>query len=136
MALPSKKSKKSEGEQVEAKAKECSRDKKSFHVWAAGIGNALHQGSTNYAGSPQVGYHENMGGAVAAVDAFFAKCLYAGVLGAYTSTDVKWAGGQGHGNIQSGYAGTYFSAIGDMFYGNASVIGSLNSHRHQPNFPL
>ncbi len=106
----------------------CTKEKKMFHAWAAGIGNALNQKSTYYAGSPQVGYHENMGGAVAGIDAFFAKCLYAGVLGAYSSTDVKWHDHQGSGNIQSGYAGTYFSAIGDMFYGNASIIGSLNSY--------
>ena len=120
LAIPPKKG--------QEKPKTCSKEKKPFHAWVAGIGNALHQGSTYYAGSPQIGYHDNMGGAVAAIDAFFAKCLYAGVLGAYTSTDVKWNNGQGKGNIQSGYAGTYFSAIGDLFYGNASVIGSLNSY--------
>jgi outer membrane autotransporter protein len=116
----------------------CEREKRPFQVWATGMGDALNQNSTNYAGSPQIGYHENTAGVVLGADYRFADCLYAGLLGAYTDSDIKWYKGRGKGDIQSAYTGLYFSALGKMFYGNVSVIGAwshYDAHRNI-NLPL
>ena len=105
--------------------------KKPFHVWVNGLGDSLYQSSTTYAKSSQVGYHESMGGICLGVDYHFAKYLYAGVVGAYTDSQIKWGNSeadQGKGFIQSGYTGLYFSAIGKMFYGNVAVMGSLSHY--------
>ncbi len=120
------------GKEVEGKNKPCKLEAKPFHVWVNGMGDALHQSSTTYAGSPQFGYQENMGDVSAGMDYHFAKYLYIGALGAYTSSDLTWNDHQGTGDIQTGYAGPYLSCLGKMFYGNAAVIrgwSHYNAHR-------
>ncbi len=111
----------------------CNVKAKPLHIWATGMGDALHQGSPKYL---EVGYQENMAGISSGIDVHFAKYLYAGILGAYTSSDVKWQKNQGTGNIQSGYTGLYFSALGKMFYGNASVLGAWSHYDAQRNITL
>jgi uncharacterized protein with beta-barrel porin domain len=108
---------------------DCDLKNRSFQLWAAGIGDALHQSNTRYAGSYQIGYQENTGGGVLGFDYRFTDYLYAGVLGAYTSSDIKWNDHRGKGSTETGYGGIYLSAIGDLFYGNASVMGAW-SHYH------
>jgi len=49
-------------------------------------------------------------------------------LGGYTNSDIKWVNSQGNGDIDTAYAGLYFSAIGEIFYGNASVIGGWSHY--------
>lgn len=113
----------------QTKTDACDIHNKPFQIWAAGIGDALHQSNTNYAGSFQIGYQENMGGGVLGFDYHLTDYLYAGALGAYTQSNIKWSDHYGKGSIDTGYAGLYLSAIGDLFYGNAAVIGSW-SHYH------
>lgn len=113
----------------ETKTDSCDIHTKPFQLWAAGIGDALHQSNTNYAGSFQIGYQENMGGGVLGIDYHLTDYLYMGALGAYTQSDIKWSDQYGKGSINTGYGGLYLSAVGDIFYGNASVIGSW-SHYH------
>lgn len=114
------------------KEEECCNKVNPFHVWVDGLGDALSQHSTTYADSPQVGYHENTYGIVTGVDYHFARYFYAGALGAYTHSRMKWQENQGSGKVKSGYGGLYFSALGKYLYGNASVIGSWNEfHEHR-----
>ncbi len=108
---------------------ECERDEKMINVWASGFGDLLYQGSNRYADSPQVGYQSNTSGVTLGLDGHFAEYYYAGALGAYTNSDIDWHNGRGSGGVETGYAGIYFSAIGDLFYGNFSVIGGW-SHYH------
>lgn len=114
----------------------CVSQTKPFHVWINGLGDALNQESTTYANSPQVGYHENTYGVITGVDYHFSRYFYAGALGAYTHSQMKWVENQGSGHINSGYGGVYLSAIGDLFYGNASVIGSWNHFKEHRNIFL
>ncbi|MBS0628311.1 MAG: autotransporter domain-containing protein, partial [Verrucomicrobia bacterium] len=118
------------------KTSNCNREKKPFQIWVTGLGDALNQSNTTFAKSFQVGYHESMGGVVLGADYHFANCLYAGVLGAYTDSDIKWNKSRGKGDIQSAYTGLYFSAIGKMFYGNISVLGALSHYDAHRNIDL
>ena len=127
MAISSKK------EQNLDKTLKCSKEKKTVYIWATGMGDALHQDSTSYAAGHSVAYQDNMGGAVLGADYHFMDSLYAGLLGAYTDSSVEWNERQGEGHIRSAYTGLYFSALGEMFYGNASVIGSWNHYSAERN---
>lgn len=111
----------------------CQIETNPFHIWIDGLGDSLSQGSLEYASSPQVAYHENMGGFVSGIDYRFCERFYVGVLGGYTRADLHFSQDQGKGRIKSGYAGVYASALGEMFYGNASCIESwsgFNEYRH------
>ncbi|MBS0626755.1 MAG: autotransporter domain-containing protein, partial [Verrucomicrobia bacterium] len=111
----------------------CKPDDKVIHTWISGMGDVLAQDSNTYAGSPQIGYQSKMGGFTAGVDGHFAKVIYLGGIGGYTNSHIDWKKGQGTGNINTGYAGVYLSALGKMFYGNLSVIGgfsNFSSKRH------
>ncbi len=112
----------------EQPADTCEKDTKNFHVWAAGFGDSLHQKSTHFAGSSQVGYNSNTGGITIGVDQRFAQHFYVGALGGYTDSSIEWTSDQGHGDLETGYAGLYLSGISDMFYGNVSVIGGWSSY--------
>jgi len=111
----------------------CNKDKKPLHTWISGMGDILAQSSNTYEGSPQVGYQSKMGGFSAGVDGHFAKVFYLGALGGYTTSYIKWKKDQGTGNINTGYAGLYLSAIGDMFYGNLSLIGGFSDFSGRRN---
>ncbi len=106
----------------------CEKDKKTVNVWTAGFGDVLRQSSNTYATSPQIGYQNKTAGVSLGLDGNFADYFYAGALGAYTDSDIKWDNSQGSGDIQTGYGGLYFSAIGDLFYGNLSVIGGWSNY--------
>ena len=54
-------------------------------------------------------------------------CMHAGLLGGWTYSKVSWKKEVSAGHVSSGYAGAYFSALGKMFYANASFIGGWNS---------
>jgi outer membrane autotransporter protein len=71
-----------------------------------------------------------MAGASLGADYRFLQDFYAGVLGAYTDSSIKWSEGMGKGSVQSAYAGAYFSALGKTLYANTSLLGSLN-HFHE-----
>ncbi|MES2198851.1 MAG: autotransporter domain-containing protein [Chlamydiota bacterium] len=104
----------------------CKPDSKIIHTWISGVGDVLAQDSNTYADSPQVGYQSKMGGFAAGADGHFAKVIYFGGIGGFTTSYIKWRGHQGTGNINTGYAGLYLSAIGKMFYGNLSLIGGFS----------
>jgi uncharacterized protein with beta-barrel porin domain len=106
----------------------CTKKEKPWHAWAGGFGDNLHQKSTTYAASPQPGYQENMGGAITGIDYHFSKYFYAGILGAYTTSTIKWNSHAGKGTIDSAYGGLYFSAIGNIWYANASAIGGWSHY--------
>ena len=111
----------------------CQVQNKPYHVWVDGFGDILRQNSLFYAGSPQTGYQTKTAGVVTGIDRQFYKYFYVGALGAYTGSKTHWTKTQGKGNISTGYGGLYFSALGDMFYANASVIGGwshFSSHRN------
>ncbi|MBM3197792.1 MAG: autotransporter domain-containing protein, partial [Chlamydiae bacterium] len=112
---------------LDKKKEPCSLQKKVVHVWTSGFGDNLHQSSTTYAQSPQVGYQDNTGGIVAGVDGRFATYCYLGAFGGYTSSSLTWDDTQGQGTIQSGYGGLYFSVLGRMFYANLAVLGGFGS---------
>lgn len=94
------------------------------------FGDVLRQKSEYSAKSYQFGYQNKTEGLVLGVDGSFADYFYAGALGGYTSSKIHWSHNQGSGNIDTGYGGLYFSAIGKMFYANATVVGGW-SHFHE-----
>ena len=98
-----------------------------------GLGDFSNQKNTHYASSPQVGYGSSTAGVVGGFDFNFQDNFYIGALGAYTHSNIRYKNHQGHGEINSGYAGLYASAIGDILYGNAAVIGSWNRYDARRN---
>jgi len=108
-------------------------DKELMHVWVDGFGDFSNQKNTRFASSPQVGYGSSTAGVVGGVDYNFFDNFYAGALGAYTHSNVSYKNHQGHGAINSGYAGLYASAIGDIFYGNVAVIRAWNQYDARRN---
>jgi uncharacterized protein with beta-barrel porin domain len=95
---------------------------KQFHGWVAGVGDFLSESSL---------YSANTGGSAAGVDWNMAS-IFAGVVGAYTHSDLSW---NGSGDINSGYAGVYFfgSGVNRLFYGNLSVIGAWSHFNERRN---
>lgn len=111
---------------------ECNPGEKFVHIWADGFGDFLSQHHTLFAQSPQVGYNSRTGGAVTGIDFNFAKYLYVGALGAYTHSRVHWKQDHGKGDVNTGYAGIYASAIGKAIYANLVAIGGWNHyHAHR-----
>jgi uncharacterized protein with beta-barrel porin domain len=110
--------------------KECCAhpEKKLYYIWADGFGDFSNQKNTHFASSPQAGYGSATAGAVGGIDFNFLDNFYVGALGAYTHSNVSYNKHQGHGAINSSYAGLYASAIGKMFYGNVAVIRSWNHY--------
>lgn len=120
------------GKEAEGKSELlCFSVKRPTHIWGTGIGDFLHQKNTSFYDSPQVGYYGNTGGFVGGVDYNFAKYFYAGALGAYTHSFLYWNKHRGQGDIDSGYAGLYLSAMSEPFYTNLAVVGGWNSYSAQ-----
>jgi len=111
----------------------CSINPKSFHAWTDGFGSSLHQNKTHYGQNTEVGYQNNMAGVSAGVDYNFSKYFYAGVLGAYTYSKLHYGSSLGSASAETGYAGLYMSAITDMAYVNASVIGGWSHYTTKRN---
>jgi autotransporter-associated beta strand protein len=111
----------------------CTRTKKTITPWISGIGESLGQDTETNSWGPLTGYRSNMGGFGAGIDGRFAKNFYTGVLTGYTNSHIRWKNDQGTGNTSTGYAGLYLSGIGEMFYGNASVIGSWSNYTTDRN---
>ncbi len=111
---------------------ECEPDY-DVNLWAAGMGDYLHQSNTHFFGSPVAGYRDSTGGIVTGADYNFSKYFYAGALAAYTHSHMKWNNQQGSGDINSGYGGLYFSMLGRIFYGNLSVIGAWSGYDAKRN---
>ncbi len=111
----------------------CKDDTKRVHIWLSGMGNVLNQKSNTYNHSPQVGYQSKLVGTVAGVDAHFLDYFYAGALGGYTNSHINWKENRGHGDVNTGYGGLYLSFLGEMFYGNASIIGGWSSYNTTRN---
>ncbi|MBP7074019.1 MAG: autotransporter domain-containing protein [Rhabdochlamydiaceae bacterium] len=119
-----------------SKFKNCKQfkpEKKFVEIWVSGLGDFLTQDNTHFASSPQIGYRNVTGGAVGGIDFNFKEHYYVGALGAYTHSDIDWREHKGSGDINSSYAGLYGSAIGKIFYGNASVIRSWNRYEAHRN---
>lgn len=111
----------------------CELNERKVNLWLTGIGDFIHQSSTTFYDSYQVGYEGNTGGFVTGVDYNFLKNFYLGVLGGYTHSNVNWQQNQGHAGIDSGYAGVYLTAIGNLVYGNLSVVGGWNHFDERRN---
>jgi len=111
----------------------CDVKAKPVHVWATGFGDNMYQGQVSDFG---YGFQNNMGGFSAGVDYHFADVLYAGALGAYTSSDIDWLNGRGSGDITTGYAGLYMSAISKMYWGTIAVLGGWSDYSSDRNFLL
>ncbi|MBM3208497.1 MAG: autotransporter outer membrane beta-barrel domain-containing protein, partial [Chlamydiae bacterium] len=111
----------------------CDVKAKPVHVWATGFGDNMYQGQVSDYG---YGFQNNMGGFSAGVDYHFADVLYAGALGAYTSSDIDWLNGYGSGDITTGYAGVYMSAISKMYWGTIAVLGGWSDYSSDRNFFL
>lgn len=94
------------------------KEKKSLQVWATGLDDVLAQESNTIHSNPEIGYQSKMAGVILGADKRFAKHYYVGALGGYTSSHVHFKQGKGTGDVNSGYAGIYASALGKMFYGN------------------
>ena len=108
----------------------CGKNKKIMTSWISGIGESFGQNSENNHWGPLSGYRVNTGGFTAGMDGMFAEHFYAGALGGYTHSHLHWKDSKGRGDINSGYAGLYLSALGlgKLFYGNASLIGSWSHY--------
>ena len=104
-----------------------------MQVWANGLGNVLSQDSNTIHSNPEIGYQSKMVGAVLGIDKRFAEHYYVGALGGYTSSHVHFKQGKGTGDVNSGYAGIYASALGKMFYGNISATASWNEFSAKRN---
>jgi autotransporter-associated beta strand protein len=117
----------------------CEKEKRMITTWVGGLGDTLKQDNKNGSNGPLTGYRTNTGGAVAGIDFLFADFFYGGALGGYTNSNLNFEDGKGEGSISSGYAGVYFSILGpqlwgsgflgDLFFANASVIGSWSEYR-------
>lgn len=108
--------------------KPCSKKDFNVHFWVGGFGDDLHQKSNVFANSQQFGYQNNTAGFATGVDVHFMNYFSAGAIGGYTDTEARWSLNQGSGSVNSGYAGLYVSAIGDLAYGNLSVIGGFSGY--------
>lgn len=108
---------------------DCKKEKRVVNVWLNGMGDVLNQHSGSFAKSPQIGYRSTMGGFTAGADYNFAKYFYVGALGGFTSAHMHYKENQGYGDANTGYGGLYFSAIGEMFYGNVSTIGGWSGYQ-------
>jgi autotransporter-associated beta strand protein len=106
----------------------CGKDAKIMTAWMKGSGDSLFQQNESNVWGPLTGYRANTGSFTAGIDGKFAKYFYAGALGGYTHSHLRWKDSKGSGNVSSGYAGIYFSVLSDMFYANLSMIGSLNHY--------
>ena len=62
--------------------------------------------------------------------------MYVGALGAYTSSDVSWTHGLGSGDITTGYAGLYVSALSKTFFGAVAVLGGWSDYSSTRNIKL
>jgi autotransporter-associated beta strand protein len=111
----------------------CHAQDRNIHFWVSAVGDLLHQADSTFMYSPQIGYQADSGGFVSGIDYNFATHFYVGALGAYTHSDVKWKDNQGTGEVGSGYAGLYLSAIGKIFYGNFSVMGAWSDFDERRN---
>jgi len=111
----------------------CFVDARELHVWATGFGDNLHQGTVKEYG---FGFQDNMGGFSAGLDYHFADVMYVGALGAYTSSDVKWTHSLGSGDITTGYAGLYVSALSKTFFGTVAVLGGWSDYSASRNLQL
>jgi subtilase-type serine protease len=106
----------------------CEKNKKILTTWVRGNGESLFQNNKDNSWGPLAGYRVNTGVLAAGIDGMFSKYFYAGALAGYTHSHLHWRSGKGTGDISSGYAGLYFSALSEIFYGNLSVIGSWNHY--------
>ena len=105
----------------------------AIFTWATGFGDFLHQSQTYSSSSPQVGYQANTGGFALGLDYKLFDVLHIGALGGYTHSNMNWTGNRGRGDINSGYAGLYASAIGNLFYGNFSLTGAWSGFNSSRN---
>ena len=115
----------------------CKKKKKDIYLWTDIFGDVLRQGSSRYAGSPQLGYQIKTMGVTQGLDWRFSECFYVGALGAYTDSLIHWNHTHSKGTIQTGYGGLYLSGISDMLYANLSIIGSWSHYKghRNINFP-
>jgi len=107
----------------------CQKEKRAVHFWVDGFGDIVRQNALFFTGSPQFGYQTKTGGCSVGLDGHFADYFYVGALGAYTDSSIHWQSNAGKGRIETGYGGLYFSAIGEMFYVNTSVVGGWSHYR-------
>jgi outer membrane autotransporter protein len=117
----------------EDKQSRCQLKTLDLNVWLSGEGSFTNQSNIEFSNSPQVGYNNLGVGIVSGADYRFLDNLYLGVLGSYTHSHIKWKQDQGKGDIDTGYAGVYFSAIGSLFYGNVSCIGGWSQYDEKRN---
>ncbi len=111
----------------------CSHNKKTWDAWVSGLGDTLKQSNETNSWGPLTGYRTNTGGVVTGFDTMFYEHFYTGAIGAYTNSNLHFEDSKGTGGISTGYGGVYMSGLWDMFYVNASVIGSwskYSSERH------
>jgi len=102
--------------------------------WIDGLGDCFHQSNVTFNSNPEYGYRTHTGGAVGGLEIYSADAgCYVGILGGFTHSNTLWTNNQGHGTINSQYVGGYFSALGEMFYVNSSVIASWNQYRASRN---
>ena len=111
----------------------CQTNKKPLHVWVNPLGDFLNQSNVDFFGSPQVGYSASTVGFVGGADYNFCQYFYIGALGAFTDSDLTWNSNHGRAEIDSQYVGLYFSAVGQLFYGNLSVIGAWTDYDGRRN---
>ena len=104
-----------------------------MQVWANGLGDVLAQSSNTYNANPEIGYQSKMAGVILGIDKSFAKRYCVGALGGYTSSHINWKESKGTGDVNSGYAGIYASALGKMFYGNISTTVGWNEFSAKRN---
>ncbi|MBM3198046.1 MAG: autotransporter domain-containing protein [Chlamydiae bacterium] len=107
-------------------ARSCHKQELSSSIWLTGLGDFLNQESVTNSYGFNPSYHSATGGAVLGIDHRIGV-FHTGILGAYTHSHITWKSDLGNGNLSTGYAGVYLSALGKFVYANASVIGGWGS---------
>ncbi|MFA6119153.1 MAG: autotransporter domain-containing protein [Parachlamydiales bacterium] len=84
-----------------------------------------------------IGFNSNSGGVAIGFDDRISKNNYLGFTAGYSLSEIKWHLSRGNSDINSFYAGLYYSHFDEIYFFNTSVIGSFNnfSGSRNINFP-
>ncbi len=107
----------------------CNSKKYPIEMWVEGLYTHLSQSSKEIKSNYFDGYHSSTGGGALGIDLNFLDCCYFGVMGAGTSTSLKWVDDGGSGDIYTGYGGVYFTAIGNGPYVDTSLLIGSSTYK-------
>ena len=100
----------------------CKPQEKTWGIWGDFFGDFMQQDRQRH----QYGFHAATGGALLGLDGQATPHFHVGVGGAYTWTNLEWAGAHGKGEISSGYGFAYGSWHRSKAFFDAAFIGGSN----------